>query len=148
MEMVTRLLEAAPNPQRPDVALLWSEANSKLQYRPGMRLERTTGQESADDQELRERLAERLKKPIEDVWVEPWSLGNVSDTKRVQIEFGDQGTLQVIASNRVWNIAWARSKKWALPCSSCLQLADFGHGLRGWSMRRCREWPRPPSKSA
>ena len=98
MEMVTRLLEAAPNPQRPDVALLWSEANSKLQYRPGIRLEKTTREESADDQELRERLAERLKKPIEDVWVEPWSLGNESDTKRVQISFGDRGTLQVITA--------------------------------------------------
>ena len=98
IEMVTRVLEAAPNAQRPRAALLWSEANYKLYYRMGVPPQRTRLSEAADDGELRKSLAERLKKPIGDVWVEPWTGGEESETKRVQIAFGTEGSLEIITA--------------------------------------------------
>jgi signal transduction histidine kinase len=98
IEMVTRMLEAAPNAQRPRVALWWSEPNYKLDYLTGVPLKKTSLPESSDDQELHRGLAERLRKPMSDVWVEPWPNGGESETKRVQIAFGAEGSLEIIAA--------------------------------------------------
>jgi signal transduction histidine kinase len=98
IEMVARVLEAAPDDQRERVALLWSEASYKLDYRPAIPLQKQFRSESADDQQLRKALADRLKKPIGDVWVEPWPGGGESETKRVQIAFGAEGSLEIVTA--------------------------------------------------
>jgi signal transduction histidine kinase len=98
IEMVTRVLEAAPNEQRARVAILWSEPNYKLDYRTGISAPPLPLSGAADEQELRKNLAERLKKPISDVWVEPWPGGGESETKRVQIAFGNEGVLEIVTA--------------------------------------------------
>lgn len=99
MEMLARVLESTPAAQRPDVALLWSAPDCRLDYRPNIRLEQTHSSKSADeDQELREKLAQRLKKNVADVWVEPSQGSKEPDTKRVLIGFADRGALEIITA--------------------------------------------------
>ena len=99
MELLARVVESTPEAQRPGVALLWSAPDCRLDYRPNIRLEQTHSFKSADeDQELREKLAQRLKKNVADVWVEPSQGSKEPDTKRVLIRFADRGALEIITA--------------------------------------------------
>lgn len=98
IEMMTRVLQDAPRDQRGRLAQLWNQANYEVAYRAQAALDGAPIPASADDLELRRGLAERLKKPIGDVRVEPWSNSGEPETKRVQISFGSDGTLTVITA--------------------------------------------------
>jgi signal transduction histidine kinase len=93
--IVSRLLEIAAPDQRPNIAIVSSDADFRLRYQPDVSILAAAGRISADDELLSRKLAASLKIPLERVWVEPAAGGSDPDSKRVQIALSRGGALEV-----------------------------------------------------
>ncbi len=95
IEMIVRLLESVEPSQRPGLVHLWSEQGFSLNY-AGTAPVRSDAVGESKFRQLRTRLATKLRKNEDDVWVQ--STQASPDGTRVDIGLQGGGTLQVMTS--------------------------------------------------
>jgi signal transduction histidine kinase len=93
--MISRLLEITAPDQRPNIAMVSSDADFKVRYQRDVSILAAAASVSAEDESLGRKLAASLGIPLERVLVEPAAGGSDPDSKRVQIALSRDGALEV-----------------------------------------------------